>query len=214
MSCSSQRALLDTFREVFRHARPRQRCQRHRRFYSGQATQYGDSRATLKKIPEISYMNRHPVLAHFLQVTEQVAPLSLADGSWDNVGLLLESPTVRLSPSGTCRVLLTVDLTEAVYEEAIAQGAAIILSYHPPWFRGEKSLTLDQGRGVMRVVALCAAAGISIYSPHSALDALPEGINTHVGKVLGEEVGIASSVPITPLPTDGTNKHTNGLPSY
>lgn len=149
-------------------------------------------------------MRRHPILAHFLQVAEQVAPLALADRSWDNVGLLLESPTVRTLPSGACRVLLTVDLTEAVYEEAVAKQAAIIISYHPPWFRGEKSLTLDQGRGMMRMVALCAAAGISIYSPHSALDALPEGINAHIGRVLGEGIGIASSAPITPSPADGT----------
>lgn len=144
-------------------------------------------------------MTRHPILAHFLQVIGQTAPLSLADRSWDNVGLLLESPTVRTLPSGVCRVLLTIDLTEAVYEEALTLQAAIILSYHPPWFRGEKSLTLDRERGVMRVVALCAAAGISIYSPHSALDALPEGINTSVGRVLGGDSGVASIVPITPI---------------
>lgn len=205
MKCSSQKFLLGApLRRILRRTPSCQLGQRHCLPYSVQATQYEDSNKTFKKITGIFYMNRHPVLTHFLQVAEQVAPLSLADSSWDNVGLLLESPTVHLLPSGVCRVLLTVDLTEAVYEEAIAQEAAIILSYHPPWFRGEKSLTLDKGRGIMRIVALCAAAGISIYSPHSALDALPEGINTHVGKVLGEGTGISSSVPITPFSTDRT----------
>lgn len=119
---------------------------------------------------------RHALVQEFLQVAEKVAPLSFADCSWDNVGLLFESPHVKLvGPAKACRVLLTVDLTEAVFAEAVAKEASIILSYHPPWFRGEKSLTLDRSRGMMRMVALCAAHGISIYSPHSALDAIPGG---------------------------------------
>lgn len=148
---------------------------------------------------------RHGVIREFLQMAERVAPLALADRSWDNVGLLLESPQVRLvGPSQACRVLLTIDLTETVFEEAIAREASVILAYHPPWFRGEKSLTLDASRGMMRMVALCAAHGVSIYSPHSALDAIQGGINDHVAQVLcrtdDEETNILSCSPIKPSP--------------
>ncbi|PJF19811.1 Nif3p [Paramicrosporidium saccamoebae] len=135
---------------------------------------------------------RHKALSNFMRAMESIAPLSLADRSWDNVGLLLESPTVVDNP---CRVLLTVDLTEPVYNEAVNKGISIILAYHPPWFRGEKSLTLDQSRGMMRMVTLCAASGISIYSPHSALDAIRGGVNDHVVDIITDKT-FEKSVPI------------------
>jgi dinuclear metal center YbgI/SA1388 family protein len=108
---------------------------------------------------------------------EEIAPLKYA-GSWDNVGLILES---QRNPS---KILLTIDLTESVYKEALEKDISLILAYHPPWFRGEKSLTLDPSRGIMRIVTLCASSGISIYSPHSALDAIPRGINQHVSRII------------------------------
>lgn len=119
---------------------------------------------------------RHPAIGHFIRGIESIASISFADRSWDNVGLLFESPRVKLiGPNNSCRVLLTIDLTEAVFREAVEKEASIILSYHPPWFRNEKSLTLDSSRGMTRMVTLCASEGISIYSPHSALDAIKGG---------------------------------------
>lgn len=111
---------------------------------------------------------------------EEFAPTALADRSWDNVGLLLECPCARAvelgaAPATPRRVLLTVDITEAVFNEAVRRQAQLIIAYHPPWFRGEKSLTLDRSGSTMRMVALCASHGISIYSPHSALDAIQDG---------------------------------------
>ena len=120
-------------------------------------------------------MNRHRLIKTFIESVERIAPLSYADRSWDNVGLLLESPIVPLAPNGKCRVLLTIDLTEKVFEEARGEGVGIILSYHPPWFHPEKSLTLDRGRGRFGILAMCAAHNISIYSPHSALDSIHGG---------------------------------------
>ncbi len=143
-------------------------------------------------------MSRHSLISHFLRILDRIAPLALAERSWDNVGLLVESPVVRFTNSTTkiCRVLLTIDLTEQVYQEAIDRHVGIILSYHPPWFRGEKSLTLEPSRGILRMVTLCATAGISLYSPHTALDALPDGINTHVANVLSPPENIALCLPI------------------
>lgn len=124
----------------------------------------------------MSLPTRHALVSTFLIAMERIAPLSLADKSWDNVGLLIESPMVKkVGPKGLCRILLTIDLSESVFLEAVEKEASVILSYHPPWFRGEKSLTLERGRGVMAVVAMCASKGISIYSPHSALDCIQGG---------------------------------------
>lgn len=124
-------------------------------------------------------MSRSPILSKFIRAIEDIAPLRYADKSWDNVGLLLECPTVKRSGDNIYRVLLTIDLTEQVYREAMEKECGIIFSYHPPWFRGEKSMTLDEERGIMRNVTLCASSGISIYSSHSALDAVRGGSMTH-----------------------------------
>ncbi|EGE09213.1 NGG1 interacting factor Nif3 [Trichophyton equinum CBS 127.97] len=101
---------------------------------------------------------------------QKMYPESLADKSFDNTGLLLEAPLNkhrRLKNS----VLLTVDLTKAVADEAIARGDSIIIAYHPIIFRGLKSLTLanSQQQSLLRL----AQEGISVYSPHTAVDATP-----------------------------------------
>ncbi|KAJ6468509.1 NGG1p interacting factor 3 [Mycena vitilis] len=104
---------------------------------------------------------------------QRIAPPIMA-GSWDNTGLILESPAKNASAAAN-RVLLTIDITPAVCDEAISCGASMIVSYHPPIFSGLKSLTL--ATPLQGTLLRCAAAGISIYSPHSALDGVFGGIN-------------------------------------
>ncbi|QSS51142.1 NGG1 interacting factor Nif3 [Histoplasma capsulatum var. duboisii H88] len=104
---------------------------------------------------------------------KKLYPECLADKSFDNTGLLLESPfsfTRRKKNS----VLLTVDLTRAVADEAIERGDSVIIAYHPIIFRGLKSLTLSdpQQASLLRL----AHHGISVYSPHTAVDAVPGGM--------------------------------------
>ncbi|EDR01112.1 uncharacterized protein LACBIDRAFT_333500 [Laccaria bicolor S238N-H82] len=90
-----------------------------------------------------------------------------------SVGLLLESPNQRAG--GENRVLLTIDLTTKVVSEALAKDTSVIVAYHPPIFSGLKSLTLSNP--LQSSLLQCAAKGISIYSPHTALDSVWGGIN-------------------------------------
>ncbi|KAL4934018.1 Nif3-like dinuclear metal center hexameric protein [Aspergillus undulatus] len=100
-------------------------------------------------------------------------PENLADKSFDNTGLLLEAP---FNPTRRQRnsVLLTIDLTKAVADEAIARKDSVVVAYHPIIFRGLKSLTFNdpQQQSLLRL----AAEGISVYSPHTAVDATPGGM--------------------------------------
>ena len=57
-------------------------------------------------------------LSNVIQTLENIAPLSLAE-QWDNVGLLIHP----LKPRHVKKVLLTIDLTEAVADEAVAPGS-------------------------------------------------------------------------------------------
>ncbi|KAJ8507707.1 hypothetical protein ONZ45_g9955 [Pleurotus djamor] len=117
---------------------------------------------------------------------ERIAPLRLAE-SWDNLTanrtLLLESPVVKPNRK---TVLLTIDLTTEVLEEAVQKNTSAIVSYHPPLFRPLKSLTLSNP--LQSSLLRCAAEGISIYSPHSALDGVYGGINDWLAHgVLGDQ---------------------------
>ncbi|KAI5269711.1 NGG1p interacting factor 3 [Aureobasidium subglaciale] len=108
-------------------------------------------------------------------------PEALADKAWDNTGLLLESPfdPIRRQMNSA---LLTIDLTKAVADEAIERGDSVIVAYHPIIFRGLKSLSLadTQQQTLLRL----AAEGISVYSPHTAIDCAPGGLGDWLADII------------------------------
>ena len=71
-------------------------------------------------------MSRSDPLGPLLEALEAIAPLRLA-AAWDNVGLLIEP----ISLERAHRILLTIDLTPSVLEEAVAAAAQLIVTYHP-----------------------------------------------------------------------------------
>ena len=109
---------------------------------------------------------------------EAFAPSSLAE-SWDNVGLL-----VGADEWAADRVLLTIDLTERVLEEAIQRGAGLVVAYHPLIFRPMGRITGAAGKE--RIVLGAARAGIAVHCPHTALDACEGGVNDWLAEGLGQ----------------------------
>jgi len=114
-------------------------------------------------------------------LTANSYPQALADNSWDNTGLLLEAPFVPSRRQSNI-ALLTIDLTKAVADEAIAINSSIIIAYHPIIFRGLKSITLanTQQQTLLRL----ASHGISVYSPHTAVDAAPGGLGDWLADIV------------------------------
>lgn len=102
-------------------------------------------------------------------VMQRVAPVRWAE-PWDNVGLLVGGGGEPLRGP----VLLTIDLTAAVMEEAESLGAGVIVAYHPPIFSALKQIGPGVGKGELLLRAI--RAGMAIYSPHTALDAAPGGV--------------------------------------
>ncbi|NXJ81888.1 NIF3L protein, partial [Trogon melanurus] len=139
-------------------------------------------------------------LGELVSALNGFAPPSLAE-SWDNVGLLVEpSP-----PHAVNTLLLTNDLTEEVMEEAVQKKADLILSYHPPIFAPLKRVTCRTWKE--RLVVRALEHRIGIYSPHTAYDALPHGVNHWLSKGLGA----CTSVPLHPstapsYPAEGTHR--------
>jgi len=124
-------------------------------------------------------------LDRVVALLDALSPLHHAE-SWDNVGLLLAPLADRRDPSSPPaveRVLLTIDLTDAVLEEATGLGADLIVSYHPPLFRAVQRLR-PSVPAERRVIA-AARTGLSVYSPHTALDAAPGGVNDWLAEGLG-----------------------------
>ncbi|RFU27909.1 hypothetical protein B7463_g8454, partial [Scytalidium lignicola] len=136
-----------------------------------------------------------------VEAVKALYPDELADKSFDNTGLLLQAPPLSHLKN---HALLTVDLTKAVADEAIEKKSSIIVAYRklfpgnfifntikaydlidPIIFRPLKALTLanSQQNSLLRL----AQEGISVYCPHTAVDAAPGGLNDWLaGIVVGE----------------------------
>lgn len=136
-----------------------------------------------------------PTISDFCSAMETIAPIALAQ-SWDNVGLLAGDATAPLR-----RVLLAIDLTRAVLEEAVRFRADLLLAYHPPIFKPISSLRTP-GDGMDALVFDCIRNGIAIYSTHTALDAADGGTND----VLASLCGAAKTEPLEYVDKPGASE--------
>lgn len=123
-----------------------------------------------------------------IELLGKIAPLQLAE-SWDNVGLLLGDPKTSVRHLMTC-----LTITPEVVSEAIEEKAELIVAHHPILFKPTQRITGDSIEG--RMLLKLAAAGISVYSPHTAYDNASDGINDQLAAMLKlEEVR-----PLVPAP--------------
>jgi len=119
-------------------------------------------------------------LAEVSALLERLAPLHLSE-DWDNTGLLLEPLSAAARPIE--RVLLCIDLSERVLDEALECSADLVVAYHPPLFRGLKRLRARSAEE--RVLLRALDAGLAVYSPHTALDAASDGLNDWLARAFG-----------------------------
>lgn len=110
-------------------------------------------------------------------VIETVAPLSLQE-SWDNSGWQTGDPDAECSG-----VLLCVDVTPEIIDEAVGRGCNLIISHHPLIFKGVKQI-IGRNR-VERSIAAALRAGVSVYSSHTAVDCAPAGVSHRMAQMLG-----------------------------
>ena len=112
------------------------------------------------------------------ETLERFAPLPLQE-SYDNAGLQI-GLTDAEEVSG---VLLCLDVTEQVVEEAARKGCNLIVAHHPLLFRPLKHITGNTQPE--RCVVLAIRHGISIYAAHTNLDNAPGGVNFMMAEKLG-----------------------------
>jgi len=98
--------------------------------------------------------------------------------SYDNVGIQVGNPDAVVTG-----VLLSLDVTEAVLDEAIQRGCNMVVCHHPVIFTGMKRLT---GRNyVERIVLKAIKNDITIYAAHTNLDNMYRGVNAKIAEKLG-----------------------------
>lgn len=106
-----------------------------------------------------------------------LADVKLAE-KWDNVGLMLGSNNNEVS-----RVLVCLDVTTNVVEEAIAKNVNLIVSHHPLIFKPLKNIdyTTDFKS---RIIRNLIKNDISVISFHTNLDSATLGLNDYLAKIL------------------------------
>ncbi|HYG38847.1 MAG TPA: Nif3-like dinuclear metal center hexameric protein [Cytophagales bacterium] len=107
---------------------------------------------------------------------ESIAPLAYQE-SYDNSGLLYDSGEKEVKG-----ILISLDCTEQVVEEAIQRNCNLIISHHPIIFKGLKKII---GKNyVERTILKAIKNGISLYAIHTNLDNVANGVSFKIAEKL------------------------------
>lgn len=132
-----------------------------------------------------------------LELEQSLYALAPKEGAmgWDNVGLLVGNPTKTAT-----KVLVALDGTHGVVDEAIALGCDAIVTHHPimncKWLPVQ-TLREDTVQG--RLLRKLIAHDIGVISMHTNLDVSVGGVNDVLAQVLGLQ-------EIAPLAEDGLGR--------
>lgn len=121
---------------------------------------------------------------------ETFAPLELQE-DWDNCGY-----NVDLHNADVRRVLVCLDATQSIVQEAAERSCQVIISHHPLLFR--PVCTVDSTRFPGSILTQLVRSGISLYCAHTTMDSASCGINTFVASLLG----LKDVQPLTPSDTE------------
>ncbi|SNS26032.1 dinuclear metal center protein, YbgI/SA1388 family [Anaerovirgula multivorans] len=116
-------------------------------------------------------------LKSILKIIETLAPKHYAM-KWDNVGLQIGSENDDIE-----KVMICLDITEEVLEEAINHDVNLIIAHHPMIFSPLKSVSKEDVKG--KLVYKVIQHNINIYAAHTNVDIAPEGLNDFVANRIG-----------------------------
>ena len=112
-----------------------------------------------------------------IKVIEDFAPLSIQE-KWDNSGLCIGSEDAEIHS-----VLIGLDCTPELVDEAVSTGADMIVTHHPLIFGGLRKIIPGDpvGEAVMKAVR----AGIAVYAAHTTADKVIAGVSGAMAAKLG-----------------------------
>lgn len=118
---------------------------------------------------------------------ESIAP-PIYQADYDNSGMQVGDPSTLLQG-----VLLALDPTEAVLEEAVEHGCNLVITHHPLLFRPIKKITPDDA--VTRAILYAIHHGLHLYAFHTNLDHMSTGMN----QILAEKLSLEEVSILAPL---------------
>lgn len=127
-----------------------------------------------------------------LRSIDGTAPFSLAE-SWDNVGLLVGDAEREVSG-----VLVGLDPTTPLLDEAIARGVNTVVTHHPVIFKPLQAINTATAKG--RLLEKALSNKLSIIAAHTNFDSAVGGVSA----VLARHFGLGDLAPL--LPAAGTSK--------
>lgn len=120
-------------------------------------------------------------IADISSFLESVAPLDLQE-AYDNSGLLIGSPDEEVKG-----IVICLDCTEEVIDEAVRKGCNLVISHHPAIFYGLKRITGQNP--TERLVQKAIREEVAVYAIHTNLDnVLLNGVNQRIARQLGMEI--------------------------
>ena len=111
----------------------------------------------------------------FYKFIDSIAPFGTQE-SWDNSGFLVGDGNKEIK-----KVMVALDVTEPVLNEAFEKGAQLIISHHPVIFGALKEIHPKN------IAFLAAEKGIAVISAHTCLDIADGGVNDCLAAALGLE---------------------------
>ncbi|MFX0549196.1 Nif3-like dinuclear metal center hexameric protein [Hathewaya histolytica] len=116
-------------------------------------------------------------IRELIKIMEKYAPTNLKE-DYDNVGLMVGDTDMEIQS-----ILISLDCTMEVIEEAIENGCNLIISHHPLLFIKPKSITSEtvKGRKIIKLIK----ENIALYSAHTNLDSVSGGLNDFAMELLG-----------------------------
>lgn len=121
-----------------------------------------------------------------VEILETAYPPALAE-SWDAVGLVCGDPGERVD-----RILICVDPVESTVDEALANGAQLLVAHHPLLLRGVHGVPASTPKGGL--VHRLIRAGAGLYCAHTNADSARPGVSD----ALAEALGLTVRTPLNP----------------
>lgn len=125
-------------------------------------------------------------LEKWIEFFEELFP-TIMEESWDNSGYQIMNPTKKVQ-----QVMIAMDLTDRVLEEAIHLKADLIVTHHPFLFEGVKKIDLSTYKGKMFKKLI--QNDISCMALHTNYDATSKGMNT----MIADRLGLLDCRPLIP----------------
>lgn len=125
-------------------------------------------------------------LAQVNEAVQTLWPLSGAE-DWDASGLVSGDPSATVA-----RVQLAVDAVADTVDEAIAEGADLLIAHHPLLLRGVTAVGEDRYKGAL--LARLIRADCALIAAHTNADVVPDGVSD----ILATRLGLIDARPLLP----------------